>query len=261
MPYLDADGARLEYEWHGPGPDRAPTLVFLHEGLGSMSMWRDFPERVGAATGCGVLVYSRRGYGRSDPVAGPRPVRFMHDEAERSLPTVLDALAIRDAILVGHSDGASIALIYAAGGDRRVRGLALEAPHVFVEDLTVSSIEKIKAVYRDTGLRERLARHHGDNVDGAFWGWNDIWLDPAFRDWNIEAVLPAIAIPVLALQGEDDEYGTVAQVTAIERQVAGPCEIVMLPDCGHSPHRDQPDAVLAAIGRFVGDLVPGRRRA
>lgn len=254
MAFLNAAGERLEYDWHGPAPDRAPTLVFLHEGLGSASMWRDFPARLAAATGCGALVYSRRGYGRSDPIERPRPVTFMHDEADRVLPAVLDAAGVADAILVGHSDGASIALLYAGRGGDRLRGVIVEAPHVFVEDVTVASIAEIKEIFRTTDLREKLARHHGDNVDGAFWGWNDAWLDPDFRAWNIEDCLPGIAVPLLVVQGEDDQYGTAAQVEAVARRAGGPCEIVMLPACGHSPHREQAEATLAAMTRFVAGL-------
>ena len=255
MPFVEADGARLEYEWHGPPPDAAPTLVFLHEGLGCVTMWRDFPAALGAATGCGVLVYSRRGYGKSDPIDGKRPVRFMHDEAERSLPAVLAALDVRDAILVGHSDGASISLIYAGSNGAGVRGLILEAPHVFVEPICTESIREIKGVYETTDLREKLERHHGTNVDGAFYGWNDVWLDPEFASWNIEEYLPRIGKPTLVIQGADDEYGTVAQVDAIARQVAGPCEVAILPECGHSPHRDQPEATLAAMTTFIDQFM------
>lgn len=254
--FLHAGGRRLEYVWHGPPPGEAPTLVFLHEGLGCVSLWRDFPARLAEATGCGALVYSRAGYGRSDPVPLPRPVRFMHDEGLRVLPEVLDAAGVRDAILVGHSDGASIALVHAGSGAAdRVRALVLEAPHVFVEDVSVASIAAIGEAYRDTDLRARLARHHGGNVDCAFHGWNGVWLDPEFRAWNIEDCLPRVAVPVLVVQGEADEYGTVAQVEAIRRQAAGPVETVILPGVGHSPHRDAPDATLEAMARFVGRVV------
>jgi pimeloyl-ACP methyl ester carboxylesterase len=254
--FLEAGGHRLEYAWHGPPPDRAPTLVFLHEGLGCVSLWRDFPARLAEATGCGALVYSRAGYGRSDPVPLPRPVRFMHDEGLRVLPEVLDAAGVRGAVLVGHSDGASIALIHAGSGAAgRVRALALEAPHVFVEDLTVASIAAIGGAYRDAGLRARLARHHGGNVDCAFQGWNGVWLDPEFRAWNVEEYLPRIAVPVLLVQGGADEYGTLAQVEAIRRRAAGPVETVVLPGVGHSPHRDAPDATLGAMTRFVAAVL------
>ena len=252
--FLEIDGVRLEARWIGPPPEEAPTLVFLHEGLGSTSLWRDFPDRLAVETGCGALIYSRVGYGKSDPVPLPRPVRFMHDEAV-VLPRVLAAAGIRDHVLIGHSDGASISLIH-AGSDPApgLRGLILEAPHVFTEPHGLASIARMKEIYRDTDLRERLARHHGANVDVAFRGWNDVWLDPAFEAWNIEEYLPAIRVPVLILQGDDDEYGTWAQVEAIERQSGGPVESIAIPRCGHSPHREQPDVTLQAMREFVRRL-------
>jgi len=252
LPELYAAGRRLEYEWHGPGADAAPTLVFLHEGLGCVTLWRDFPARLAAATGCGALVYSRAGSGKSDPLPLPRSLRFMHDEALLALPEVLDAAEVHDAILVGHSDGGSIALIHAGGaGAHRVRALVLEAPHVFCEDLSVESIARAAEKYREGDLRRALERHHGANVDVAFWGWNRAWLDPAFRAWNIEEYLGRIQCPALVIQGEDDEYGTVAQVDAIEAGSGGPVSRLILPACGHSPHREQPEATLAAMADFV----------
>ncbi|MET0395853.1 MAG: alpha/beta hydrolase [Longimicrobiaceae bacterium] len=257
--FLEAGGHRLEYAWHGPPPDAAPTLVFLHEGLGCVSLWRGFPERLAEATGCGALVYSRAGYGRSDPVPLPRPVRFMHDEGLRVLPEVLDAAGVRDAVLVGHSDGASIALVHAGSGTAdRVRALVLEAPHVFVEDVSVRSIAAIGEAYRHGGLRDRLARHHGANVDCAFHGWNGVWLDPEFRAWSIEEFLPRVSVPILVVQGEADEYGTLAQVEAVRGGAAGPVEAVVLPGVGHSPHRDAPEATLAAMARFVSAVLGNR---
>jgi pimeloyl-ACP methyl ester carboxylesterase len=214
----------------------SPTLVFLHEGLGSVSAWRDFPARLAAATGRAALVFSRAGYGRSPRKPGPWPVEFMHDEAES---LALDP----DSILIGHSDGASIALLYAAA--HPVRALVLEAPHVFVEDKTVASI----ALLGDD-VRARLARHH-DHADETFAAWRDVWLRPAFRRWNIEPCLPHVHAPTLVIQGEDDEYGTVAQVDAIRRQLGAPCQTLLLPDCGHAPHRDQPDRTLAATTAFI----------
>jgi pimeloyl-ACP methyl ester carboxylesterase len=253
--HIVVKGARLETRWVGPPPEDAPTLVFLHEGLGSVSMWRDFPDRLALETGCGALIYSRAGYGKSDPAPLPKPVRFMHDEAE-ILPEVLAQMKIREHILVGHSDGASIALIHA--GSRPavgLKGMILEAPHVFTEPHGLTSIAKMAEIYRTTDLRDRLARHHGANVDVAFRGWNDVWLHPDFRPWNIEEVLPAIQAPILILQGEDDEYGTWRQVEAIERQAGGPVEAIALADCGHSPHREQPERTLQAMAEFVGRLV------
>ena len=253
--FVAAGGKRLEYRWIGPPGGEAPTLVFLHEGLGSASLWRDFPDRLAAATGLGALVYSRAGYGRSDPAELPRPVDFMHDEAA-VLVEVLEGTGVRDPVLVGHSDGASIAIIYAgSGAGPRPRGLVLEAPHVFTEPHGLASIAAIREQYWTTGLRERLARHHA-HVDVAFRGWNDVWLDPEFRAWNIEAYLPRIAAPVLVVQGEDDEYGTWAQVDAVRAGSGGPVEVLAVPACGHSPHREQPDAVLAAMARFVRALDP-----
>lgn len=251
-PRLDAGGVQLEYVWTGPSPDETPTLVFLHEGLGCAALWKDFPERVAEATGLGVMAYSRRGYGRSDPVEAPRPLTYMHDEGLQVLPRVLDAAGIQSAILVGHSDGASIALIHAGGRrDPRVRGLVLMAPHVFNEELSVRSIRAAREAYEHGGLRAQLARWHGDNVDGAFWGWNRAWLDPGFLEWNIEEFLPGIEIPCLLIQGEDDQYGTAKQVEAIEHGVAGPVELMMLPDCRHAVYRDQPAATLDAIVHFA----------
>ena len=224
----------------------------LHEGLGSVSMWRDFPRQVAAATGRDVLVYSRHGYGRSAPSAGPRSFRFMHDEALVVLPQLLDALGVRRPILLGHSDGGSIALVYAGGSGRDVAGLVLLAPHVMVEDLSVASIAAAREAYDGGDLRARLARHH-DDVDGAFRGWNDVWLSPGFRGWTIEEYLPRVACPVLAIQGEDDEYGTMEQVDRIARGAAD-VELLKLPGCGHSPHRDRPEEVLEAITRFVARI-------
>jgi pimeloyl-ACP methyl ester carboxylesterase len=257
--FLQAGGVRLEARWVGPPPDAAPALVFLHEGLGSVSLWKDFPDRLAGETGCGALIYSRAGYGKSDPVPLPRPVRFMHDEAEL-LPEVLKAAGLRDHILVGHSDGASISLIYTGNhaGSRAgsnpaagLRGLILEAPHVFTEPHGLASIARAREAYRTTDLRARLARHHGDNVDIAFRGWNDVWLHPDFRAWNIEEFLPKIEVPLLILQGEDDEYGTWKQVEAIERRAGGLVEALAIPDCGHSPHREQPEVALAAMAGFI----------
>jgi pimeloyl-ACP methyl ester carboxylesterase len=227
----------------------APALVFLHEGLGSVSMWRDFPARLAARTGARAVIYSRSGYGKSEKLSAKRRTDYMHREALDVLALLLETLAIADPILIGHSDGASIALIHAGGGGR-VKALILEAPHVFVEDVTVASIAEAKMAYATTDLRQRLARYH-DDVDGAFRGWNDIWLDPDFRAWNIAEFLPRIRCPVLAIQGEDDPYGTLAQLDAVVAGVSGPCTKLVLESCGHSPHRDRPDAVLDAMVGFI----------
>lgn len=226
-----------------------PTLVFLHEGLGSIAQWRNFPSRVAHATGCNALVYSRYGYGNSTPLQEPRAVRYMHDEALLALPELLDKLAIEAPILLGHSDGGSIALIHAGAGLRPVAAVITLAAHVMVEDISVTSIAGVKTAYESTNLRRRLARHHAD-VDSAFWGWNRIWLHPDFRGWNIEQYLPHITCPVLAIQGEDDEYGTMEQFERIGRQIAD-VALLHLADCRHSPQRDQPQAVIDAITRFV----------
>jgi pimeloyl-ACP methyl ester carboxylesterase len=218
-------------------------------------MWRDFPDKVAAATGCSAIVYSRYGYGNSEVLREPRTVDYMHVEALQVLPQLLARLAVRDPVLIGHSDGASIALIHAAA-HRDVKGLVALAPHVFVEDVSVSSIAEAKTAFEATDLPQRLARHHADAAK-TFWGWNDIWLHPDFRRWNIEEVLPRIRCPLLVIQGFDDEYGSMAQLEAIARQAGGPVELLRLTDCRHSPHRDQPQVVLEAIARFVERLDDG----
>lgn len=251
MDFLQIGGTRLECRWIGPRPDEAPTIVFLHEGLGSVSLWRDFPDALAEATGCGALVYSRAGYGRSDPAPLPRPVRFMHDEAQ-VLRAVLAQSRIREHVLLGHSDGASIALI--AAGSAAIpglRALVLEAPHTFAEPCGLESIARIADVYRTTSLRERLARHHGANVDVAFWGWNRVWLDADFRAWNIDDVLPGVTVPTLVIQGEDDEYGSWHHVESIQRRSKGRVETLLVPRCGHAPHAEQRETTLAAMTRFI----------
>jgi pimeloyl-ACP methyl ester carboxylesterase len=246
------DRVRIEHEWLDAERTDAPLLIFLHEGLGSRSMWRDFPQRLCAASGCRGLVYSRPGYGRSTP---RRPdehwgVDFMHRQANELLPALRQALHIEQpAWLVGHSDGASIALLHAAQYPDAVAGLVLMAPHLFVEQMSVGSIERTRELFISTDLAQRLARHHAD-VDSAFWGWNDIWLDPAFRGWNIEAEVARIRCPVLAIQGIDDEYGTMEQIRRI-RQHLPSAQLLELADCGHSPHRDQPAQVVAASAGFI----------
>jgi len=252
MPYVVAQGHQLEYFWVPATRDDAPTIVFLHEGLGSAAMWRDFPERVARATDCRALVYSRFGYGSSDPLTAPRDVRFMHEEGLKALPELLDRLGIDQPILFGHSDGASISLIHAGGSNRPVKGLILMAPHVLVEDVTIENIVAAKRVYETTDMSSRLARYHS-NVESAFRGWNDVWLDPAFRRWNIEEYVPRIRCPILAIQGEDDEYGTMDQIDRIARAAKDVTQL-RLSDCRHSPHRDQPDAVIAAAKEFIARL-------
>jgi pimeloyl-ACP methyl ester carboxylesterase len=228
-----------------------PALVFLHEGLGSVALWKNFPELVAEATGCCALIYSRYGYGKSDRLTQPRAVDYMHREALEALPEVLDALSIRDPVLIGHSDGASISLIHAGAHRQQVRGLVLMAPHVFVEHVTIAAIAQAKTAFETTDLTAKLGRYHEDAV-GAFRGWNDIWLHPDFRAWNIEACLPRITAPALLIQGEDDQYGTMAQIEALERQLGGPVETAVFASCAHSPHVDQTQGTLEAIAEFVG---------
>jgi pimeloyl-ACP methyl ester carboxylesterase len=240
---------RLETHWVGVAHAAAPTMVFLHEGLGSVAMWKDFPERLCTRLGLRGLVFSRYGYGRSTPTPpGERwPVDFMHRQAFEVLPPLFEALHIERPWLFGHSDGGSIALLHASRFP--VAGVISVAAHVFTEDLGLASIAKARHAYESTELRARLARYHAD-VDSAFRGWNDVWLDPAFKAWNIEAELDAIGCPLLVVQGEDDEYGTLAQVHGIVRHVPHATTLV-LPACGHSPHRDQPDRLIDAVGRFM----------
>jgi len=245
---LRVGNVRLELAWHGPREAGGrPVVVMLHEGLGCVAMWRDFPAKVAEATGLRVLAYSRAGYGGSDPVPLPRPLTYMQDEARESLPRLLAAAGIDDAILFGHSDGASIAVVFAGSSPvARVRGLVLEAPHVFCEDLAVTSIAGAREAYLRGDLRARLARYHGENTDNAFWGWNDAWLDPGFRAWNIEEFLPRVRVPSLVIQSASDPYGTLAQVEAIERGSGGPVRRAIV-GLGHSPHKEQPEAVIAAV--------------
>ncbi|WP_439813601.1 alpha/beta fold hydrolase [Zavarzinia sp. CC-PAN008] len=242
------DAALLERYWVGP---RAGTpIVFLHEGLGSARLWRDFPERLCTAAGRLGLVYSRTGYGASPQATLPRPDRYMHDEAEVALPALLDLEAVARPVLFGHSDGASIALIFASLFPDRVSALVLEAPHVMVEDLSIASIAATRDAYVAGDLRARLARHHAD-VDGAFQGWCDAWLRDSFRDWDLRPLLSDVRCPVLVIQGAEDEYGTLEQVREVEHGVAGPVQRLILDDCAHAPHRDQPQAVIAATAAFL----------
>ncbi len=253
MAFVEIDGVKLETAVL-PGNPGKPWLVFLHEGLGCVSLWKAFPEKLARRTGCRALVYSRRGYGRSDPLAARREPGFMHDEALQVLPKLLAHFAIEQPILVGHSDGASIALIYAAGHAGNVAGLALMAPHVFVEAISQQSIARVTEVYEREDLRKRLARHHA-HVDDAFLGWARIWLDPRFRTWSLGAECQALQAPLLLIQGEDDEYGTLAQLDAIAEAAPVPVTRLVLAKCGHAPHRDQEAPVLEAMCQFVGSLV------
>ena len=253
MSFAVIDGRRIEYAAIPGDAGAAGTLVFLHEGLGSVALWRDFPRKVATRLRAPAVLYSRFGYGASDGLTGRRTPRFMHDEALTVLPALLDRLGIDRPILVGHSDGASIALIHAAAAGRPVRALACLAPHAFVEPVCVESIAKVRQSYFDTDLKQRLAKYH-TRVDDAFLGWADIWLDPEFASWSIEDLLGRIDQPLLLVQGRDDEYGTLAQLDRIEARVRGPTRRLVLDQCGHSPHRDQEAVVVDAIVTFVNGL-------
>jgi pimeloyl-ACP methyl ester carboxylesterase len=245
----------LEYRMIGPAPDVAPTIVMLHEGLGSVDLWSDFPDKLAEATGAGIFVYSRAGYGASSPARLPRQPDYMHVEALDVLPKVLDAIGFRRGILLGHSDGASIAAIYAGGiQDHRVRGIALIAPHFVVEDISVRSIAEIKEIYEKADLRSKLARWHKD-VDNAFYGWNDAWLDPRFRDWDISDSLAYIRVPVAILQGVNDQYGTMRQVEIAQEECYCPVDVTTIATAGHSPHREAPGVTLAALSEFANRIL------
>jgi pimeloyl-ACP methyl ester carboxylesterase len=255
--YLSIEGLQLECRFFGRPMPQRPYLVFLHEGLGCVSLWRDFPERLCRQTGIGGLIYSRAGYGKSDPAELPRPIEFMRDEA-RVLAQILIQCRIDTPILVGHSDGASIALLCAARGDvQGIKALVLEAPHVFTEPSGLQSIARIADTYRTSNLRQSLMRHHGQNTDNVFWGWNDVWLHPEFEAWNIEADLPRIHAPMLIIQGDEDEYGTWRQVKGIQRQSGGLVETMAVARCGHAPHHEFPDLTLDAMTRFIGSVIDG----
>jgi pimeloyl-ACP methyl ester carboxylesterase len=253
--FLTLGEQRLEYRMIGPRPDAAPTIVLLHEGLGCVGLWGDFPDRLQAATGVGVFVYSRAGYGQSSPVPLPRPLTYMHDEARDVLPRLLYAIGFRRGLLMGQSDGASIAAIYAGSHqDHRVGGLMLIAPHFVVEDVTVASIAAMGEAYASAGLRARLSRWHA-NVDCAFKGWHDTWLQPGFRQWSVAEQLAYIRVPILIVQGEDDQYGTVRQIEMARQECYCPVEVALLPGVKHSPQSEAPEVTLKAIGDFVGRVL------
>lgn len=253
--HLTIGTSELEYRLVGPAPADAPTIVLLHEGLGSAGLWGDFPDRLQQATGAGVFVYSRAGYGVSSPVTLPRPLDYMHMEALEVLPRLLDAIGFRRGLLVGHSDGGSIATIYAGGiQDHRIRGVSLIAPHFVVEDISVKSIAEIKTSYEQGDFKQKLARWHGD-VDNAFYGWNDAWLDPQFRDWDISDFLAYVRVPVQILQGAEDHYGTMKQIEIAEAECYCPVDVELIAGAAHSPHREAPDATLTAITDFANRLL------
>ena len=254
MKHLVIEGLRLEYRDFPAARADRPPLLLLHEGLGCVAMWRHFPERLAAATGCRVVVWSRAGYGGSAPPPGPRQPDYMHREALQALPAFISALGIERPLLVGHSDGGSIALIFAGAFPEAPCGLAVMAPHEFVEEETLAGIRAAREAWRTTDLPARLGRYHAD-VERVFADWTDTWLSPAFRDWNIESYLPQIRCPVLAIQGENDEYATMRQIDVIAGQVPG-SRLLKLADCGHSPQRDQEAAVVAAIADFAAALEP-----
>jgi pimeloyl-ACP methyl ester carboxylesterase len=253
--YLSVGRHRLAAELISPVPlsskKGCPHLIFLHEGLGSIAQWRDFPTTLCAMTGLPGLVYERLGYGQSDARDTGISVNYIHEEALTALPAVLARLNISDAILIGHSDGGSIALIYAACHGNNVRGVITEAAHVFVEDVTLAGIRRAVELYETTGFKERLFQYHGANTDAMFHAWADTWLDPMFRNWNIEEYLPRITCPLLVIQGAKDEYGTGAQVEAIVKGAASKAESVIIPDCGHVPHLQARETALSEMSRFI----------
>jgi pimeloyl-ACP methyl ester carboxylesterase len=249
--FLHIGGSELEYRMIGPPPSEAPTIVMLHEGLGSVGLWGDFPDLLQAETGVGVFVYSRAGYGASTSVTLPRPLDYMSVEALDVLPALLDRTGFRRGLLLGHSDGASIAAIYAGGrSDHRIRGVAMIAPHFVVEDVSVASIAEIKRAYESTELRARLARWHRD-VDNAFHGWNDAWLDPGFRRWDISEYLAYIRVPVAIIQGADDQYGTVRQIEIAQQECYCPVDVTVISGAAHAPHREAPELTLSVVSEFV----------
>lgn len=253
--YFLAAGKVLEYTFCDSPGATGPVIVLLHEGLGCCAMWKNFPQRLANTCSLPVLSYSRSGYGRSEGAGLPWPVSYMHDEALSTLPALLAAAGSPEAILVGHSDGASIAAIYAGSPEcTDVRGLVLMAPHFFVEEISIKSIQSVRKLYEQGDLKMALEKYHGINTDEAFYGWNGAWLNPDFRDWNITNYLEAIKAPILALQGADDEYGTAAQLEAMTRYCRASVETHLLEDCGHSPHRDQTEMSLQVIGNFVAQL-------
>jgi pimeloyl-ACP methyl ester carboxylesterase len=253
MAFITLREHRLEYTLIRVA-EEAPTLVFLHEGLGSLAMWRDFPGQVAAATGCNALVYSRRGYGQSDSLPGPRQASYLHEEALEVLPGLLDQLQITRPILFGHSDGGSIALLHAAAAAQPPEAVIVLAPHVRVEAVTLQGVAEARQAFETTDFREKLGRYHAD-LQSAFWRWVEIWQHPDMRHWNIETYLPAISCPVLAIQGTQDTFGTMAQVERIQA-LARHVALIRLEGCSHWPHRDQPQAVIAAVQRFIASCQP-----
>jgi len=258
LPFVTAGGHRLHYEWIGPGPDAAPTLVLLHYGLGCVETWFDFPDRLAAATECGALVYSRWGHGRSDPVPpAPRHITFFEEEAWTALPEIVAALGVRDAVLVGHSDGGTIALLYAAKPQPvRARAVVSIAAHVFYDISALASINAGRKDWDRGDLRAGLERHHGANAEPMYRSWSDLWLDPKSRDWSAEEQLPAVTCPTLVIQGSEDAFCDPGQVDAIAGGVSGPSEALILPGIGHIPHREAAEQTLETIAAFLARLDP-----
>jgi pimeloyl-ACP methyl ester carboxylesterase len=255
----EIDGKRLEIQCFGNPQHANPALIFLHEGLGSISQWRDFPEQIWNRTGCPTIVYNRAGYGRSDSADLPRTIDFMHQEANRALPELLKTLQVQSVIFIGHSDGGSIAIIHSASPKIPIRAFVLLAPHVFVEELTIRSIEQGKQEYLNGDLKARLAKHH-PFTDHTFLGWTNIWLDPEFRSWNIEEYLPSIQAPVLLIQGEEDPFGTTRQIESIQTKSGGPVEVFLIPRCGHRPHVEKSQETTTRVVAFLHQHIQSNRQ-
>lgn len=261
---ISVDDRRLSCEFIDPSTKSfaspKPALVFLHEGFGSIGQWGDFPAALSMATGCPALLYDRYGYGNSDPLSAPLSLRYMHEEALDCLPQVLKQCSIDDPLLVGHSDGASIALIFAGVHADMVGGVISEAAHVFIEDITVEGIRDAVKSFDTGSLREQLARYHGENTEMMFRSWTDLWLSPGSKEWNIEEYLHGITCPVLAIQGVDDEYGTASQIDSIAKRVSGPVESMLIPKCAHAPHHQAREEVFSAMKGFITRLMKKRKR-
>jgi pimeloyl-ACP methyl ester carboxylesterase len=252
--WITAGGRKLEAcAWGGPPADK-PAIVLLHEGLGSLGLWKSFPEKLAERTGYCVFAYSRAGYGRSDPAGQPWPLDFMTREAVEILPEVLEAIGFKRGVLLGHSDGASIAAIYAGSvKDFRIRGLCLISPHFFTEPMGLAAIAETRALFEKGDLRSGLSKHHAD-AGRVFEGWSGVWLDPAFKSWSIEDAIAYIRVPVLAIQGLDDQYGTLAQIKALENGSYAPVDVELFENCKHSPHIEQPERTLAVVTNFLTRL-------
>lgn len=258
--FLKLNSKKIEIQWHEKGEKNKPTLIFLHEGLGCVRMWKDFPQKVSQKTGCPALVFSRLGYGNSDPCPLPWKINFMHKQALRILPEIIKKADIKTYILVGHSDGGSIGIIFSGSPCAKgLKGLITQAAHVFCEQKTVESIRQAKINYEHQDLRQLLEKYHGENTENAFRGWNDVWLAPKFINWNIEKYLTRIDIPMLAIQGKDDQYGTIKQIESIKNHVKH-VKPYLVDDCGHSPHLEQQKIVLNIMAEFIHQIVTPDRK-